>query len=111
MRRETRVPDGFSLLEVIVALFVLEVAVVGMVGSLVLAAAHLRRAETIEMAVAGAEGLLDSLSRVESAAADTLAYSGGTIAWSVDDSGRVSVRALDTRGDVVLDLSSFVSPW
>jgi Tfp pilus assembly protein PilV len=109
MRLGTSQRGGFTLLEVVVALVVLEVAVVGLVGSLVLAAAHLRRAETLEMAAASAEGLLDSLSRADSAAADTFAYSGGTIAWSVDDSGRVSVRALDATGDVVLDLSSRVS--
>jgi Tfp pilus assembly protein PilV len=100
---------GFTLLEVVVALLVLEVAVVGMVGSLVLAASTLTRAESLEMAVANAEGLLDSLSRADSAAADSVVYGGGKIAWSIDDSGRVRVRAVDSVGNVVLDLSSFVS--
>ena len=108
MRDET-VVKGFTLLEVVVALLVLEIAVVGLVGSLVLAASTLTRAEALEMAVASAEGLLDSLSRADSAAADSVAFEGGEITWSIDDSGRVSLRALDVVGDVMLDLTSFVS--
>jgi len=102
---------GFTLLEVVVALLVLEIAVVGLVGSFVLAATTLTRAETLEMAVASAEGLLDSLTRADTAATDSVAYDGGRITWSVDDSGRVSVRALDSAGEVLLDLSSFVRTW
>jgi type II secretory pathway pseudopilin PulG len=111
MRDGTGVRGGFTLLEVVVALLVLEVAVVGMVGSLVLAASTLTRAETLEMAVANAEGLLDSLSRAAGPATDSVVYDGGKIAWSIDDSGRVSVRAVDAVGEVLLDLSSFVGAW
>jgi Tfp pilus assembly protein PilV len=109
MIHRTTAKGGFTLLEVVVALLVLEVALVGLVGTLVLAASTLTRAETIEMAVASADGLLDSLARADTAAADSMAFGSGTIVWSVDDSGRVSVRALDVHGREVLDVSTFVS--
>ena len=102
------VKAGFTLLEIVVALLVLEVAVVGLVGSLVLAAATLARAETIETAVATAEGLLDSLSRAGTPASDSVTYGGAVISWTVDDSGGIGVRARDAGGDVLLDVSSFV---
>ena len=109
MSRTRVVVGGFTLLEVVVALLVLEVAVVGLVGSLVLAASTLTRAEALETAVASAEGLLDSLARAGTLGADSITYDGGRIFWAVDDSGRVSLRALDAAGAVVLDLISTVS--
>lgn len=100
---------GFTLLEVVVALLVLEVAVVGLVGSLVLAASLLTRAEGLETAVATAEGVLDSLTRAQAAGSDSVAYTGGGLWWSIDDSGRVTLRAMQATGDTVLELSSSVA--
>jgi hypothetical protein len=89
---------------------VLEVAVVGLVGSLVLASATLTRAESLERAVATAEGVLDSLAASPSILADSIRHSGGgTVRWSVDDSGRVSLQATEASGAVVLDVLSVVS--
>lgn len=100
---------GFTLLEVVIALLVLEVAVVGLVGSLVLATATMTRAETLERTVATAEGVLDSLAGTATVDAGSMAQSGGwLIRWSLDDSGRVSLQATDPSGAVVLDMPSVV---
>ena len=97
--------SGFTLLEVVVALLVLEVAVVGVVGSLVLASATLTRAESLERAVATAEGVLDSLAGASEIRGDSLPHAGGGIVrWSVDDSGRVRLQASEPNGALVLDL-------
>jgi type II secretory pathway pseudopilin PulG len=97
---------GFTLLEVVVALLVLEIAVVGLVGTLVLASATLTRAETLERVVATAEGVLDSLAGDASVRADSSVSAGSTVTWLVDDSGRVRVRATDATGSPILDLES-----
>jgi Tfp pilus assembly protein PilV len=100
-----RCRSGFTLLEVVVALLVLEVAVVGLVSSLVLASATFTRAESLERAVAAAEGVLDSLAATPSVQADSLRHpGGGTLRWSVDDSGRVRLQATEASGAVVLDV-------
>jgi hypothetical protein len=96
-------------MEVVVALLVLEVAVLGLVGSLVLASATMTRAESLERTVATAEGLLDSLVGSASVGADSVAQDGGwVVRWSLDDSGRVSLLASDPSGAVVLYLPSVV---
>lgn len=105
------VHGGFTLLEVVVALLVLEVAVVGVVGALVLASSTLARAEVVERATATVEGVLDSLARTRSAGADSLSHDAGKVHWSVDDSGMVAVRAVDPGGAVVLDLRSSLPSW
>ena len=98
--------SGFTLLEVVVALLVLEVAVVGLVGSLVLASATLTRAESLERAVATAEGVLDSLAGAAEIHADSVVHTGGgVVRWSVDDSGRVRLQATEASGRSVLDLA------
>jgi Tfp pilus assembly protein PilV len=109
--RRPACPSGFTLLEVVVALLVLEVAVVGLVSSLVLASATLTRAESLERTVATAEGVLDSLAASPSIRADSIPHSGGgMVRWSVDDSGRVSLQATEANGAVVLDMLSVVVP-
>jgi type II secretory pathway pseudopilin PulG len=100
---------GFTLLEVVVALLVLEVAVVGLVGSLVLASATLTRAESLERAVATAEGVLDSLAATAIVLAGSVPHSGGgMVRWSVDDSGMVHVEATAASGETLLDMMSVV---
>lgn len=107
--RQARCRSGFTLLEVVVALLVLEVAVVGLVSSLVLASATLTRAESLERAVATAEGVLDSLAATASIRADSVPHSGGgTVRWSLDDSGRVILQATEAGGPVVLDVLAVV---
>ncbi|MEQ1857833.1 MAG: prepilin-type N-terminal cleavage/methylation domain-containing protein [Longimicrobiales bacterium] len=102
---------GFTLLEVVVALLVLEVAVVGVVGALVLASSTLTRAEVLERAAAEAEGVLDSLARTRGPRADSSGRPWGALVWIVDDSARVHVRATDPNGAVVLDVRSVLPGW
>jgi len=99
------------LLEVVVALLVLEVAVVGVVGALALASSTLTRAETLEHAVADAQGVLDSLAGTRGASADSTVRPWGTVAWSVDDSARVSVRATSRTGEPLIDVHSVLPSW
>jgi Tfp pilus assembly protein PilV len=102
---------GFTLLEVVIALLVLEIAVVGLVGTLVLASSTLTRAETLEHAVATAEGVLDSLARGATVGADSTASPGWTVAWAVDDSGHVRVHATDAAGSILLEVESVLPAW
>jgi prepilin-type N-terminal cleavage/methylation domain-containing protein len=102
---------GFTLIEVIIALLILEVAMVGVVGAFVLASSTLTRAEVVELQTAAAEGVLDSLARAGAPGADSMRSATGGIAWSVDDSGSVTLRATDPHGSVVLDLRSVMPPW
>ncbi len=92
---------GFTLLEVVVSLTVLEVAVVGAAGTLTVAARTLGRAERLERAVASAEGVLDSLRRVPARVSASLGYRGGDVRWQVGDSGRVVLTALGPVDDTL----------
>lgn len=76
---------GFTLVEVVVALLILEVCLLGVFGILVLANRSLTRAEMLESATATLEGVADSLAsavRLESgqrviAGADTVVWEAG----------------------------------
>lgn len=102
--------SGFTLLEVVIALLVLEVAAVGVVGALVLASSTLSRAEALELQVAATEGVLDSLARSSSAGADSIRTPTGAVSWVVDDSARVRVRAFDPHGELIVDVESLLGP-
>ena len=102
---------GFTLIEVVVALLVLEIAMVGVVGAFALASSTLTRAEILEIQVAAAEGVLDSLARRASPRADSIRTGTGTVWWSIDDSGHVTMRATDPHGAVLVDLGSMVGSW
>lgn len=97
---------GFTLLEVVVALVVLELAVVGAAGTLALASSTLARADDLERAVAVADGVLDSLQRVEGPGTGLESYGAGGVRWSVDDSGRVAAQAISMVGDTLFEARS-----
>lgn len=92
---------GFTLVEVVVALAVLEIAVVGAAGTLTVAARTLGQAERLERAVASAQGVLDSLRGVPVPASSSLGYRGGDVRWEVGDSGQVVLPALGAVGDTL----------
>ncbi len=98
--------SGFTLLEVVVALLVLELAVVGVVGTLVIASSTQVRAESLERAVARAEGILDSLQRASGAGSGVRSYGTGEVRWSVDETGEVVLRALEQRGNLLFEVRS-----
>ncbi len=92
---------GFTLIEVVVALVVLEISLVGAAGMLELASSTLARAEALESAVAVAEGVLDSLKQAASVEPGARSFGGGDVVWSVEDDGEMIVRAI-TRDRVTL---------
>lgn len=75
---------GFTLVEVVVGLVLLEVCVVGVAGLLTLSSRTLREAEALEMLVAEAEGVLDSLRTAPVVAPGAKAIAGGEVAWRPD---------------------------
>lgn len=89
---------GYTLLEVVAALLLLEVAVLGAVGTLTIAAHVLGEAEQLEHAVLAAEGVLDSLAGVASPVAGSRAFAGGELSWTVDSVGVVALTAFGSDG-------------
>lgn len=77
--------SGFTLVEILVALVILEVGLLGVVGTLWLAAATLARAERTERGVAELERVHDSLALEEAPASGELTTSSGTARWRVVD--------------------------
>ncbi len=100
---------GFTLMEVLVALFITEVAALGVMGSLVIASETMRRAETLEHATARAEGVLDSLRAGVGPGAGERLFSGGKVAWLVDPRGVVELTAVDVGGRRLLELRTRVA--
>jgi type II secretory pathway pseudopilin PulG len=73
---------GFTLVEVLVALVLLEVGLMGVVGTLVLAARSLTRAELGERGVAAVEHVLDSLVTAGVTAGEgRVDVRGGEVVW------------------------------
>jgi len=101
---------GFTLLEVVVALLVLELAVVGAAGILTLASTTLGRAERLERASALAEGVLDSLTVTPGAVDGEAHYVGGKVLWTVDARGELTLFALGPLGDTLFSVSTVVPP-
>lgn len=88
--------SGFTLVEVVVALLIFQVGLLGVVGTLVLASRTVGRAVRLEGAVAEVESVLDSLSHVAGRGPGIRQTPGGTLTWSLDADGEVS---LTFRGD------------
>lgn len=100
--------SGFTLVEVVVALFVLELGVLGVLGTLVLASETLGRAERLDRAASRAEAVVDSLSA--GSAPDTVSQTLADVrvSWTVDGGGRVDLRATDRDGGLLLRVRSRV---
>lgn len=101
---------GFTLLEVVVALLLMEVAVLAAAGTLVLASRSMAEASHLERAVMEAEGVLDSLSSVAGPVSGGRAYPGGDIKWTVDSSGVVLLTVVSGEGEARLELTSAMIP-
>lgn len=89
---------GFTLVEVLVALVVLEVGLLGVVGTVVLASRVLAAAEDRERALAGASLLLDSLAAAEGSGVGRASGPWGEIEWSRDGGALVTLRVLPRGG-------------
>ena len=113
---EKELRGGFTLVEVVMALLVLEIAVVAALGTVVLAAETLRRAETLERAAGGMEAVLDSLRRGAGPAMSEAELEDVRVRWSVDSLGKVEMRADHLDGASILRVHSAVplrdrAPW
>ncbi len=89
-------PRGFALIEVVVALTLLGVALLGVTGSTVLAARVLRQAEATERSALEALQIIDSLSQVRTASAGERRIGRLHVTWQVDR---------DTAGLVLLEVA------
>jgi len=102
---------GFTLVEVVVALLLLEVAVLGVVGTLVLARRTLTEAEALERAVTGVERVVDSLMASGPMVEGEDAHAWGRVTWvslsdglGADTSGAWLVTATGVRGDTLVHI-------
>jgi Tfp pilus assembly protein PilV len=102
---------GFTLLEVVVALLLLEVAVLAAAGTLVVASRTLTQAELLERAVLEAEAVLDSLAATPAVTSGARPFSAGTLEWSVGPSGTVVVRAASPDSALQVEVTSSVRRW
>ncbi len=84
--------SGFSLVEVLVALVVLEVTILGAAGIVVVASNTMTEAEVIEWGVSAVEGTVDSLSVRATPGRGYKDMAGGRIHWSVEPDGRFTVE-------------------
>lgn len=73
---------GFTLVEVVVALLVLQVGLLGGLAILTMASRTLRRAVTVEVAVAALEGVADSLLSAGWTGDGRMTLDAGEISWS-----------------------------
>ena len=95
---------GFSLLEVIVALMILQVSLLGVLGTFTVASSRLTRALLVERATAEVAAVADSLSM------SGLRQSGGSVrgdwrvSWSVAGVGMVVRAALIDRDEPVVEV-------
>ncbi len=95
---------GFTLVEVLVALVVVEVGLLGVVGTLYLAAVTLARAERTERGVAQLERLYDSLAAVRHPGPGVLETPSGTSRWWVEgDRVRLEFSAAGDSASVVVE--------
>jgi len=96
---------GFSLVEVMVALVVLEVGLLGVVGTLALAARTLTRAELEEAGTAEVERVLDSLVTAGVTSGwGSVPSPGGVLRWTSTAGGGVRLvfaTSMDTAMVVV----------
>ncbi len=75
------------MVEVLVALVVLELVILGAVGMMVVASTTMSEAEVLERAVSALEGTADSLSRQATIGHGSKEVAGGRIEWSVKADG------------------------
>jgi Tfp pilus assembly protein PilV len=102
---------GFTLVEIVVAIVIFEVGVLGVLGTLVLASRTMARAEALERAVVTVERVADSLSIHDTGEAGAVGFAGGRVVWG-SGAGR-TVVALSVTGDTLLraSLRAPVAAW
>lgn len=84
---------GYTLVELLVALVLLQVGILATVGTLVLASRFLTRAELLEWGTAEVQRVLDSLAATSSSPGQAETPSGpGTLRWWLAADGAVRVE-------------------
>ena len=100
---------GFTLVEVLVAVVVLEVGLLAVVGTLWIAVHTLTEAEGLERGVAMMEGIYDSLSGEGAPTDGSKPLSPGMVRWVVH--GRdVHLELLGAEGDTLAQVEARL-PW
>ncbi len=98
---------GFTLIEVVVALVLLEIGVLGVVGTLLLAARTLTEAELTTRAAAATAMAADSLEAHGFMGPGVDSFPGGVVRWEAAlDPGRAVVVATDAHGDTLVRLEA-----
>jgi type II secretory pathway pseudopilin PulG len=98
---------GFTLLEVVVALAILEATVLGVIAGLALSARTTREAELLETAVAVGEGVLDSLAGADSVVSGVMEPRLVQASWVVDDVGNLTVSVSDREDRLLFSASTW----
>ncbi|MFQ5536170.1 MAG: hypothetical protein ACE5GJ_01840 [Gemmatimonadota bacterium] len=98
---------GFTLVEIVVAVVILEVGILGAVGTLILAHRTLAQAWRMEAATAQAVLLLDSLERTPAAGRGAASLQlaplrGGRAGWNVGPGRDVVLWITDPAADTLL---------
>lgn len=88
---ETAGGGGFTLVEVLVALVILQVGLLGVAGQIGVAHQTLDRAIRLEWAVAVAESVADSLSRFGYSAPGSIDLAAGRVSWEPWSGGDGSI--------------------
>lgn len=92
---------GFTLIEIVVAIVLLEIGMLGMLGTLTIASRMMTRAETLEAATITAGRVVDSLTVHGMAAEGAVGFVGGQVSWTAVGA-QPWVFGLDTSGDTLL---------
>lgn len=91
---------AFTLIEVVVALVLLEIGLLGVLGTLLLGSRTMTRAETLENAVVAVERAADSLAVHGMQAPGWTAFAGGRVIWT-EVVGETRLVALGEAGDTL----------
>jgi len=104
---------GFSLVEVIFALLLFQVGLLGTAGMIFMAQQNLLRAELTVRGILEAGIMVDSLERGGELTTGERRYLWGEVSWapSSDEIGGVIVHAISTRlGDTLVVLRALIPP-
>lgn len=96
---------GFTLVEVIMALVVLQVAVLGVLGTTLVATGSVRLAEARMDRARAAASVLDSLRADPRPGSGRSVVGVADVSWVLDSMGRVSIRSV-TPDSVPFEVSS-----